>query len=116
MAYRGKTRRQRVVKDHDGTTPEETPSVFERRFWLFVAGVILVSMITCVFDFTLVPPIYNTIQVTQPFCGLHSWHEADRAWAARNHVKYGLAYTKGFRTLMVADPPRSDRPRGCSDG
>jgi hypothetical protein len=47
----------------------------------------------------------HRVQITQTFCGLHSWDLASRAWAARSHVKYGLGYTKGLRTLVVGDPP-----------
>jgi 4-amino-4-deoxy-L-arabinose transferase-like glycosyltransferase len=84
---------------------ENGPSVFERRFWLFGCGVVLLWVFLRVFDFTLFPPAYNGLLITQPFCGLHSWDLADRAWAARSHLKYGLGYTKGLRTLVVGDPP-----------
>jgi hypothetical protein len=84
---------------------ENGPSVFEKRFWLFGCGVVFLWISVRVFDFTLLPPAYNGLILTQPFCGLHSWDLADRAWAARSHLKYGLGYTKGLRTLVVGDPP-----------
>jgi hypothetical protein len=84
---------------------ENGPSVFERRFWLFACGAVVLWICLRVFDFTLLPPAYNGLLITQPFCGLHSWDLADRAWAARSHVKYGLGYTRGLRTLVVGDPP-----------
>jgi hypothetical protein len=84
---------------------ENGPSVFEKRFWLFGCGVVLLWVFLRLFDFTLLPPAYNGLLITQPFCGLHSWDLADRAWAARSHLKYGLGYTKGLRTLVVGDPP-----------
>jgi hypothetical protein len=80
-------------------------SVFERRFWLFAAGVVLVFVLIQTFDFTLVPPEYRGFQLTRPFCDLHSSHEAARAWAGRSLLKYGLGYTKGYATLAVGDPP-----------
>ena len=43
--------------------------------------------------------------VPRPFGGLHSWATASGAWAARAHVKYGLAYTKGMTTWAVGNPP-----------
>ena len=56
-------------------------------------------------------PVYPVVKknvqlfVTRPYYGLHSWGSANRAWAARSHVNYGLGYTKGYRTLVVGDPP-----------
>jgi hypothetical protein len=84
---------------------ENGPSVFEKRFRLFGCGVVLLWIFLRVFDFALLPPAYNGLLITQPFCGLHSWDLADRAWAARSHLKYGLGYTRGLRTLVVGDPP-----------
>jgi len=80
-------------------------SVFDRHFRLLTCGVILLWVFIRVFDFTLLPPAYKGLVITQPFDGLHSWDVADRAWAARSHLKYGLDYTKGLRTLVVGDPP-----------
>jgi hypothetical protein len=91
MRPEGKRYQQRLIKDKKPTIPSEKPSVFERRFWLLAVGVILVSVVTRVFDFSFVPPTYDGICITQPFFGLHSWAIANRAWAARSHVKYGLA-------------------------
>jgi len=87
------------------TAPIQTPGFWKRHFWVFACGVVLISVSTRVFDFSVAPPGYNGLVITEPFCGLHSWDLADRAWAARSHVKYGLGYTKGLRTLVVGDPP-----------
>jgi len=87
------------------TASIQTPGFWERHFWLLACGMVLISVVTRVFDFSIVPPTYNGLVITEPFCGLHSWDLADRAWAARSHVKYGLGYTKGLRTLVVGDPP-----------
>jgi len=46
--------------------------------------------------------------IDRPFTGLHSWGEAHRAWLARNHIKYGLTYTKGLNTWAVGNPPAKD--------
>jgi hypothetical protein len=81
------------------------PSVFEQRFWFFADGVVFLWVCLRVFDFTLLPPAHKGLLITQPFCGLHSWASANGAWAARSHLKYGLGYTKGLRTLVVGDPP-----------
>ena len=98
-------RPQPVSKNTVRVAAESGPSVFEKGFWLCVAGVVFLWVCLRVFDFTLIPPAYHGLLLTQPFCGLHSWDLADRAWAARSHLKYGLGYTKGLRTLVVGDPP-----------
>jgi hypothetical protein len=90
-------------------TTESGPNVFENQFWLLAGGVVFLWVCLRVFDFTLLPPAYNGVLITQPFCGLHSWDVADRAWAARSHLKYGLGYTKGLRTLVVAFFSRTGR-------
>ena len=91
----------------------------ERYFWILAFGIILISILTSVFDFSLMPPSptsagatpayaekrWGGLFITRPYYGLHSWASANRAWAARSHVKYGLGYTKGYRTLAVGDPP-----------
>ena len=43
--------------------------------------------------------------IDRPFYGLHSWDHAHYAWMARNHVRYGLGYTKGVDTFAVGQPP-----------
>jgi 4-amino-4-deoxy-L-arabinose transferase-like glycosyltransferase len=98
-------RPQPVTKKSVPATAENGPSIFETRFWLFGGGVVFLWISVRVFDFTLLPPAYHGLLITQPFCGLHSWDLADRAWAARSHLKYGLGYTRGLRTLVVGDPP-----------
>jgi len=97
---------RRGKEDRGGSTVSaQTLGFWERRFRLLACGVVLISVITRVFDFSIAPPGYNGLAIGEPFCGLHSWDLADRAWAARSHVKYGLGYTKGLRTLVVGDPP-----------
>jgi len=60
------------------------------------------------------PPSYRGLFITRPYYGLHSWHNANRAWAARSHVNYGLGYTKGYRTPAVGDPPPAHPQRYVS--
>ncbi|MFC1780811.1 ArnT family glycosyltransferase [Planctomycetota bacterium] len=84
---------------------EKRPDFCQKYFRLMVLGIILVSTFTRAFDFTLIKPSYKGLYITQPYIGLHSWHYASQSWAARSHVKYGLGYTKGYRTLVVGDPP-----------
>jgi hypothetical protein len=98
-------RPQPVSKKSAPITAESGPSVFEQRFWLFAWGIVFLWVCLRVFDFTLLPPAYKGLLITQPFCGLHSWASANGAWAARSHLKYGLGYTKGLPTLVVGDPP-----------
>ena len=97
---------RRGKEDRGGSTVSaQTLGFWERHFWLSACGVVLISVVTRVFDLTIAPPAYDGLVITEPFCGLHSWDLADRAWGARSHVKYGLGYTKGLRTLVVGDPP-----------
>jgi len=97
---------RRGKENHGGSTASiQMPGFWERHFWLLACGVVLISVIARVFDFSIAPPGYDGLVITEPFCGLHSWDLADRAWAARSHVKYGLGYTKGLRTLVVGNPP-----------
>ena len=91
---------RRGKENHAGSTVSiQARGFWERHFRLLACGVVLVSVAARVFDFSIVPPAYNGLVITEPFCGSHSWDLADRAWAARCHVKYGLGYTKGLRTL-----------------
>jgi hypothetical protein len=92
----------------------QNPDVFERRFGILATGIICLWVATQVFDFSLVPPSFNGLFITKSFCGLHSWNSAYRAWGARSHVKYGLAYTKGYCTLVVGDPPPAQPERYVS--
>jgi hypothetical protein len=96
---------QPVRKKSASLAPASGPNMFEKRFWSFACGVVLLWIFLRVFDFTLLPPAYNGLLITQPFCGLHSWASANGAWAARSHVKYGFGYTKGLPTLVAGDPP-----------
>jgi hypothetical protein len=64
---------------------------------------------------SLVPLIVATAMTSpklpRPFNGLHSWAQADAAWFARNHVRYGLGYTKGLATMAVGNPPPPEPKR-----
>jgi len=84
---------------------QSRPVLSERYFFVFALGVILLSTLTRTFDFSITAPSYNGLFITRPYCGLHDWHFAHQAWDARNHVKYGLGYTKGYRTSVVGNPP-----------
>ncbi len=88
-------RPQPVSRKNVPLVADSGPSVFEQRFWLFAGGIVFLWVCLRVFDFTLLPPAYNGLLLTQPFCGLHSWDLADRAWAARSHLKYGLGGSGG---------------------
>ena len=98
-------RPRRVGKESAPAAAGDRPSVFEKHFGLFARGVVLIWVFIRTFDFSLLPPAYKGLVITQPFDGLHSWDVADRAWAARSHLQYGLGYDKGLRTLVVGDPP-----------
>ena len=73
-----------------------------RAYWL--AGLVLAMLVTALLS----------RDMTRPFNGLHSWAEADGAWYARAHVKYGLGYTKGVMTQALGDPP-PENPRRYFD-
>jgi len=63
----------------NGRKPEvikEMPRIFERHFWWFATGVVLLSSVARVFDVNLVQARYNGLCIAQPFCGL--WDLADR--------------------------------------
>jgi hypothetical protein len=76
---RKRCRPRSVAKNSAPVVAEDRPSVFERHFGLFACGVVLIWVLTRVFDFTLILPAYNGLVITQPFYGLHSWDLADRA-------------------------------------
>jgi len=69
------------------------PKSLGRRFWLLAALIAALLVAS------------RCYKINRPFSGLHSWGQASGAWAARSHVKYGLGYTKGIKTLVVGDPP-----------
>ena len=96
------------------TRTDKRPSLCERHFWVFAFGVILISIFTRVFDFSLMPSSYQGLFITRPFYGLHSWDNAHMAWAARSHVKYGLGYTRGYSTPAVGEPPPAHPQRYVS--
>jgi len=77
MARSSKNRRYRVVvKSRPGGT-ERRPGFCQRHFWILAFGVILVSIGTRTFDFSLTPPSYNGLFISRPYCGLHSWAGLD---------------------------------------
>jgi len=100
-----KRKRRRTIGDGEPITIEKKRSLWDRDFWALVCGIILVSVFTRTFDYSLVPMSYKGLFITRPYYGLHSDTTAAAAWAARSHVKYGFGYTKGYRTLVVGDPP-----------
>lgn len=111
MARRSRARRYEVVV---AVGAERGPGICERRFWILASGVVLVSVLTQTFDFSLTPPTYKGLFITRPYCGLHDWHFSHLAWDARSHVKYGLGYTQGYRTAAVGDPPPDNPLRYAS--
>jgi hypothetical protein len=68
-------------------------------FWLFAILILVFLVAILAYD------------INRPFYGLHSWAQASGAWAARSHVKYGLAYTKGLSTWAVGMPPAANPQR-----
>ena len=93
---------------------EGGPGLCERRFWILASGVVLVSILTQTLDFSVAPPEYKGLFITRPYDGLHSWYFANRSWAARSHVKYGLGYTEGYHTPAVGNPPPAHPQRYVS--
>jgi len=98
MARRSKARRYEVVLEDRA---ERGHGLCERRFWILAWCVVLISVLTQTFDFSLSPPAYKGLFITRPYCGLHDWHFSHLAWNARCHVHYGIGYTKGYRTSAV---------------
>ena len=79
-----------------------TSKISNRTFWIIGAIICIVVIAILAHD------------IARPFTGLHSWGEAHRSWFARNHVEYGLGYTKGMCTWAVGNPP-TDSPRRYVD-
>ena len=115
MPHKRMSRRYRVVVEGRPAAAEGRPGLCERHFYLLAFGVILVSVLTRTFDFSLSPLSYHGLFITRPYYGLHDWHFAHQAWDARSHVKYGLGYTKGYRTPAVGDPPAANPQRYVSN-
>ena len=111
MARKSKARRYEVVL---ADRVERGPGLSERRFWILAVGVVVISVLTQTFDFSLTPPAYRGLFITRPYCGLHDWHFSHLAWDARSHVKYGLGYTQGYCTAAVGDPPSANPLRYVS--
>jgi len=107
MVNKRKIRRRRAAINIKPIKADKQPGLIlcEKHFWIFAFGIILILILTSVFDFSLKPASYKGLFINRPYYGLHSWANANRAWAARNHVKYGLVYTRGYHTLAVGDPP-----------
>jgi len=103
-----------VVVNTALTNTDKRPVLCQRHFWVFAFGIIIVSIVTRVFDFSLMPPSYQRLFITRPYYGLHSWENAHMAWAARSHVKYGLGYTRGYSTPAVGNPPPAHPQRYVS--
>ena len=59
------------MKDGPGEM-EGRPGLCQRHFWILAFGVILVSIGTRTFDFSLTPPSYNGLFISQPYCALRS--------------------------------------------
>ena len=77
MAHKRTNRRYRIVVQSRAAGTKGRPGYCERHFWILAFGVILVSIGTRTFDFSLTPPSYNGLFITRPYCGLHSWAGVD---------------------------------------
>jgi len=86
----------RATDPRAGAVPRDAqwlPAIDSRRFWLLalIPMLVLVGM--------------SAQGLTRPFDGLHAWAQAESAWFARTHVRYGLGYTQGVMTMALGDPP-----------
>ena len=115
MARKRDKRRYHVVVTAKPVETEGEPAWSEKYFLIFAFGVIVISIATRTFDFSLTPPSYNGLFITRPYCGLHDWHFAHHAWESHSHVKYGLGYTHGYRTPAVGNPPVANPQRYVSN-
>ena len=108
MARKRRIRRPVLIKKGRMVKSRKTverPSLCEKHFWILTVFVVLISIFIRTFDFSIMPLSYKGLFITRPYYGLHSWANANVAWAGRSHVKYGLDYTKGYCTLVVGNPP-----------
>ena len=64
---RKKIRQYRVVVNTTLTKTDKRPGLCERHFWVFAFGIIIVSIVTRVFDFSLMPPSYQGLFITRPY-------------------------------------------------
>ncbi|MCE5341260.1 MAG: hypothetical protein LLF92_09065 [Planctomycetaceae bacterium] len=71
----------------------------KKKFWFFTVLILALFSAIVLHD------------ITRPLYGMHSWAQASGAWAARSHVKYGLAYTKFCSTWAVGMPPTKNPDR-----
>lgn len=98
-------KRRPAIDGSEPSTVDARRSLWDRYFGVFACGIILISVSTRAFDYSLVPLSYKGVFIARPYCGLRSDAIAGTAWAARSHVKYGLSYTRGYRTLALGGPP-----------
>ena len=92
---------------------DKQPGLCEKRFRIFAFGVILISILICVFDVSLKPISYKGLFINRPYYGLHSWANANRAWAAGNHVKYAPGLYQGLpypKLRGIRAPVRTYKP------
>ena len=111
---RVKRKRWAVIDVREPTTTGARPSLWDRYFGVFACGIILISIFARTFDCSLMPLSCKDVFITRSYSGLHSDAQGSRAWAARSHAKYGLGYTKGYRTLALGDPPPVQAQRDVS--
>ena len=115
MTRKSKKGKYHIVVTNRLVETDVWSNLCDKYFLIFAFGVILVSILTRAFDFSLIPPSYNGLFITRPYCGLHDWHFAHHAWESHSHVKYGLGYTHGYRTPAVGDPPAANPQRYVSN-
>jgi len=65
MVRRSKVGRYEVVL---ADSAERGPGLCERRFWILAPCVVLISVLTQTFDFSLTPTAYKGLFITQPYC------------------------------------------------
>lgn len=104
-------KRRPAIDGSEATAVGARRSLWDRHFWAFACGIVLISVFTHAFDYSLVPLSCKGVFITRPYCGLHSDAIACTARAARSHAKYGLSYTNGYRTLALGDPPGAQPQR-----
>jgi len=86
MVHKRTNRRYLVVVESRPAEAEGRPGLCERRFWVLALGVVLVSILTRTFDFSLSPLSYQGLFITRPYYGLHSWASANLAWISGDTI------------------------------